>query len=309
MEEALQILMGQIDDIKDKISNIEYLNISNQIQSLYKLKSNEHKITFYVSNETVSDDDDDDDDDNNESEIKSEGELEEEDESEIKSDDSDDDVSELSESEYENMTEEQIIERSKMLREKVKLMDSELERLHEIKDSLLQSDLEVKCECTNIFTCFVCPKTCKNYDIICKLCPLFKNMIEHASETKYSLPIKITYVENDENKDVANTLRYLFNYYKNIDLLSDRFIGLIGCISVILNNYISVIDANSRFLEITLSKIDQILDHYQKHQSETNKNLIQYFETTPEETMKIIFTWKNLIQEKLSLLELLNIEY
>lgn len=300
MEEALQILMSQIDDIKDKISNSEYLNISNQIQSLYKLKSSsEHKITFYVSNETLSDDDDDDDDDN-ESEIKSD-------------DDSDDDITELSESEYENMTEEQIIERATMLREKVKLMDSELERLHEIKDSLLQSDLEVKCECTNVFNCFVCPKTCKNYDIICKLCPLFKNMIEHTSETKYSLPIKITDVENDENKDVANTLRYLFNYYKNIDVL-DRFIGMFVCISVILNNYVPELN-NINFLNVTIKKIDQILDHYQsqsqnqEQKSLCDKKLIEYFDTTPEVSMQIVSTWKNLIQEKLSLLEFLNIDY
>jgi hypothetical protein len=318
--------MGQIDEIKDKISNNEYLNISNQIQSLYKLKSSsEHKITFYVSSESLSDSDNESDGNDEESEgNQSENELEDESKlgngSESKSNESgelEDDFGdsesedELSDSDYEKMTEEEIIQRATMLREKVKLVDSELKQLNDIKDSLLKSDLEVKCECgiNNIFSCFACPKICKNYDTICKLCPLFKIMIEDNKESKYSLQAKITHVENDENKALVNTMRYLFNYYKNIDGF-DQFIGMIACVSVILNNYIPELN-NFNFLTVTLKKIEQILNHYQnqKNKSLCDKKLSEYFDTTPEQSMQIVSMWKNLIEEKLSLVELMNIEY
>jgi hypothetical protein len=230
MQEAIHKVINKIDDIKEKISNEEYLSLCNHILEIYKIYNNQES------------------------------------------------------------------------------KESKEEIIQEIEED------EETCDCTEEnFRCYEDHILCRNFFAITEYFPALLRKYSHLYPniaTKIKLPEDISYSHNNETMN-SKYLKYIMQCSEHCEDRPDKLIFIISMLMFIIKNYIDKFN-NKNFLKTVIDKIEETTDYYMSNINNENSifdvRLSFYFDHTPQEIMTILNKWKDLLNEKKELQELMTIE-
>jgi len=188
----------------------------------------------------------------------------------------------------------------------------EIESEEDVSESELEQieqELDNECVCTqNEFLCFTNPSLrCNNYQTILQYCPPLARKFD-SNAPKYKLPKTIT--EITENPlDATKCIRYMLNSFSiHNSTPEDKMNGIVMCVLITLLHFNPEYNIK-RYLQILNKKIIESLEGYEKFKDSCKPILEHYYDTTSEETIEIIKGWYDNVNQKIEILDFMNMQY
>lgn len=178
----------------------------------------------------------------------------------------------------------------------------------------VMDNLDNGCICNeHEFRCFNDPfENCNNYSIIVQHCPPFAIKFDENAE-KYKLPKYIVEIP-ETSSNAIKCVKYILNSFRiHNKTRSERINGVIMCILTTILHYSPEYN-NKRYLEVMITKLTECITEIEIMMESNDFNdmckpiLEDHYDSSAEETVEIIKGWKDQIQQKLAILELMSIE-
>ena len=184
--------------------------------------------------------------------------------------------------------------------------DSDDSEDEEIINDLVESK---QCICTdNEFRCFNNPYLhCNNYQTILQYCPPIARKFDSTSP-KYKLPKNISeFLVN--SVDATKCIRYMLNSFRiHNSTPEEKMNGIIMCVLITVLHFNPEYNMK-RYLQILNQKIVESIEGYERLKDSCKPILEHYYDTTSEETIEIIKGWHDIVNQKIEILDFMNMEY